>query len=91
LNRNRHAGFELDSRMLHVVWLAGYHGIIQHDAGAYAVDGFIILSGFVITLLYNPYLWRHSGQDGRENRSAPIRRNTLSPILSASTRRQFVA
>ena len=37
--------------VVHVVWLAGYHGIIQGRAGVYAVDGFIILSGFVITQL----------------------------------------
>jgi peptidoglycan/LPS O-acetylase OafA/YrhL len=51
--------------MVHVVWLAGYHGIIQHNAGAYAVDGFIILSGFVIAQLlvtknepYGLYIFR---------------------------------
>jgi len=49
----------------HVVWLAGYHGIIQHNAGVYAVDGFIILSGFVIAQLlltknepYGLYIFR---------------------------------
>jgi peptidoglycan/LPS O-acetylase OafA/YrhL len=37
--------------VVHVFWLAGYTGAIQARAGAYAVDGFIILSGFVITQL----------------------------------------
>ena len=36
---------------VHVVWLAGYHGSLQHNAGNYAVNGFVILSGFVITQL----------------------------------------
>ena len=51
--------------VVHVVWLAGYHGIIQHHAGVYAVDGFIILSGFVIAQLlltknepYGLYIFR---------------------------------
>jgi peptidoglycan/LPS O-acetylase OafA/YrhL len=37
--------------VVHVVWLAGYHGSLQRNAGSYAVDGFVILSGFVITQL----------------------------------------
>jgi len=36
---------------VHVCWLAGYAGAIRGQVGAYAVDGFIILSGFVITQL----------------------------------------
>jgi peptidoglycan/LPS O-acetylase OafA/YrhL len=51
--------------VVHVVWLAGYHGLIQHNAGVYAVDGFIILSGFVIAQLlvtknepYGLYIFR---------------------------------
>jgi peptidoglycan/LPS O-acetylase OafA/YrhL len=37
--------------LVHAFWLGGYHGAIQGRTGAYAVDGFIILSGFVITQL----------------------------------------
>jgi peptidoglycan/LPS O-acetylase OafA/YrhL len=37
--------------LVHVVFLAGYDGRIQRQTGVYAVDGFIILSGFVITQL----------------------------------------
>jgi peptidoglycan/LPS O-acetylase OafA/YrhL len=36
---------------VHVLWFAGYRGGIPGTVGAYAVDGFIILSGFVITQL----------------------------------------
>ena len=36
---------------VHALWLGGFHGAIQGRTGAYAVDGFIILSGFVITQL----------------------------------------
>src|ERR1700759_1318368 len=36
---------------VHVVWFSGYRGSTQEAVGAYAVDGFIILSGFVITQL----------------------------------------
>ena len=36
---------------VHVVWFSGYRGSTQEAFGAYAVDGFIILSGFVITQL----------------------------------------
>jgi peptidoglycan/LPS O-acetylase OafA/YrhL len=36
---------------VHVVWLAGYRGGIQHYIGVWAVGGFIVLSGFIITQL----------------------------------------
>jgi peptidoglycan/LPS O-acetylase OafA/YrhL len=36
---------------VHAVWFAGHHGGIAQAAGVYAVDGFIVLSGFVITQL----------------------------------------
>src|SRR5580704_18312202 len=36
---------------VHVVWFSGYRGSTQEAIGSYAVDGFIILSGFVITQL----------------------------------------
>jgi peptidoglycan/LPS O-acetylase OafA/YrhL len=51
--------------LVHVGWLAGFDGSIQHTAGVYAVDGFIILSGFVISQLlvtknepYGLYIFR---------------------------------
>jgi peptidoglycan/LPS O-acetylase OafA/YrhL len=36
---------------VHVVWFAGYHGGLQEKIGIFAVDGFVVLSGFVITQL----------------------------------------
>lgn len=37
--------------LVHVVWFAGYADGIRGPAGDYAVNGFIIISGFVITQL----------------------------------------
>jgi peptidoglycan/LPS O-acetylase OafA/YrhL len=36
---------------VHAFWFAGYRGGIVGKTGAYAVDAFVILSGFVITRL----------------------------------------
>ena len=36
---------------VHVAWLSGYHGSLQAYIGVWAVEGFIVLSGFVITQL----------------------------------------
>jgi|SRR5580693_2750242 peptidoglycan/LPS O-acetylase OafA/YrhL len=37
--------------MVHVAWVSGIQGQTQHDIGVMAVEGFIVLSGFVITQL----------------------------------------
>ena len=37
--------------MVHVAWVSGIQGQAQHDIGVMAVEGFIVLSGFVITQL----------------------------------------
>jgi peptidoglycan/LPS O-acetylase OafA/YrhL len=37
--------------IVHVAWVSGIQGQTQHDIGVMAVEGFIVLSGFVITQL----------------------------------------